>query len=165
MREGRGAWLYTSAAAAVVADQVTKIAARTWLTPEQPVTVIPRFFDLKLSYNTGAAFGVLPDWAPLFIVIALAAIYTIVRLKNAADGSRVLAAGLGLLMGGAVGNLIDRLTSRFGEVTDFLSFHISIRGKTYAWPTFNLADIAIVAGAAIVLFYVYVIEKRRTRAD
>ena len=156
-------WFYGPAAGAILADQLAKLAARGWLNPDQPVRVIPGFFDLKLSYNSGAAFGVMPDWAPLFIITALAAVFAIVRLRKATDGSRVLAMGLGLLMGGAVGNLIDRLLSPGREVTDFLSLHVTISGKTYAWPTFNLADIGIVAGAVMVFFYVYVVEKRRTQ--
>ena len=145
----------------VAVDQLTKLGARALLDPDRPIRVIPGFFDLKLSYNSGGAFGILPDWAPLFILAALVAVYAIVRLRRTGDGPRTLSIGLGLLMGGAIGNLIDRLSSRFGEVTDFLSFHISISGKTYAWPTFNAADIGIVAGAATMLVYVYVIEKRR----
>ncbi len=154
-------WLYGPAAVAVVVDQLTKLAARGALEPDRPIRVIPGFFDLRLSYNSGAAFGILPDWAPLFIIVALVAIYAIVRLRTATDGSRPLAIGLGLLMAGAIGNLIDRLLSPAREVTDFLSFHVTIGGKTYSWPTFNVADISIVAGAVLVLFYVYVIEKRR----
>ncbi len=165
MRDGRVAWLYAPAAGVVLVDQLTKLAARCWLDPDRPLRVIPGFFDLKLSYNSGAAFGVLPDWAPLFIIMALVAIYAVVRLRRAADGSRVLAAGLGLLMGGAVGNLIDRLTSPAREVTDFLSFHLTISGQTYAWPTFNVADIGIVAGVVMVFSYVYVIEKRRRDSE
>lgn len=151
--------MYGPAAGTVLADQLTKLAARAWLS-DQPLPIIPGFFDLELSYNRGAAFGLLPDWAPLFVIVALVAVFAIVRLRRATDGSRVLATGLGLLMGGALGNLIDRLASRTGEVTDFLSFHLTTGGKTYAWPTFNVADVGIVAGAAVVFLYIYVIEKR-----
>ncbi|MCX8053806.1 MAG: signal peptidase II [Armatimonadetes bacterium] len=161
MKDDKTLRLYTWAAGAVAIDQLTKLAARAWLKPDQPVSVIPSFFDLKLSYNSGGAFGVLPDWAPLFIIAALAAIYAIVRLGKVVEGSKILATGLGLLMGGATGNLVDRLTSRFGSVTDFLSFYVTIGSNKYAWPTFNVADIAIVAGAVMVVFYVYTVEKKR----
>jgi len=153
-------WFHGSAAGVVLADQVTKLIARAALHDGRPVTLIPGFFDLKLSYNSGAAFGVMPDWAPLFIIIALVAVFAIVRLGRAGPGSKVFAAGLGLLLGGAVGNLIDRLVSRTHEVTDFLSLHMTIGGRTYAWPTFNVADIAIVVGAVLMFFYVYVVGKR-----
>ena len=164
MREGRAAWFYLPAVAAPVVDQLTKSAARRLLEYDRPVGVIPGFFDLRLSYNSGGAFGILPSWAPLFIIIALAAIFAIVKLSKAGAEARSLAVGLGLLLGGAVGNLIDRLFSRAREVTDFLSLHITYGGKTYTWPTFNVADIAIVIGAALVFFYVHVVGKRKGEA-
>lgn len=154
-------WFYTLAISALVLDQITKFAARAMLTLGHKVTVIPGFFDLELSYNSGGAFGMLPNWTPLFIIVALVAIYAIVRLRRAGPDSRSLAIGLGLLLGGALGNLVDRLISPHREVTDFLSFHIGTR----SWPTFNVADIAIVVGALFTLFYVYVIEKRRVRGS
>ena len=154
-------WFYTIAAAVVALDQLTKLAARQYLSFDQPRTVIPGFFDLKLSYNSGAAFGIMPNWAPLFIIAGLVAVFAIVRLRRAGASSPALSVGLGLLLGGAIGNLIDRLASPSGEVTDFLSLHLTLGDRIYAWPTFNVADIAIVCGIAAVFFYVYVIEKRR----
>ena len=77
------------AAAAVVVDQLTKLAARRLLEYDRPVGVIPGFFDLRLSYNSGGAFGILPSWAPLFIIVALVAIFAIVQLSKAgAEGSQ-----------------------------------------------------------------------------
>lgn len=148
----------------MVLDQITKLLARRFLVPEKTVGVIPGFFDFRLTYNDGGAFGIMPDWAPLFIIIALAAIYAIVRLRSAANGSAVLSVGLALLLGGATGNLIDRLFSAKREVTDFISLHVSFNQNTYEWPTFNVADIAIVLGAVSVFYYVYVVEKRRAEA-
>jgi len=155
------AWLYAPAVLTVLLDQATKFIARATLIFDRPVTVIPGFFDLRLTYNTGAAFGRLPGWTPLFIILALACIFAIVKLKGAASSSRGLMIGLGLLMGGAIGNLLDRIFSPNHEVTDFLSFHINYNGKVHAWPTFNIADSAIVVGAIIVIFFVYVVEKRQ----
>jgi signal peptidase II len=155
-------WLYTPAILTVLLDQATKFIARATLIPDRGVTVIPGFFDLRLSYNMGAAFGRLPGWTPLFIILALACIFAIVKLKGAASGSRGLMIGLGLLMGGAIGNLLDRIFSPTHEVTDFLSFHINYNGKVQAWPTFNIADSAIVVGAIMVMLFVYVVEKRRS---
>lgn len=147
-------------------DQISKAAARVCLLPDRPVALIPGFFDLRLDFNSGAAFGILPNWAPLLIIVALAAVFAIVCLNRPnGRGSKVLSTGLALLMGGAVGNLIDRLASWIArsqsEVTDLLSFHVTVGGRTRAWPTFNLADVGIVAGAVLVLVYVYVLEKRR----
>jgi signal peptidase II len=70
-----------------------------------------------------------------------------------------------MLLGGAIGNLIDRLFTANREVTDFISLHISLNQQTHTWPTFNVADIGIVLGAICVLYYVYVIEKRRAETD
>lgn len=153
---------YIAAGAVVVLDQITKAIARATLEPDQTHTLIPGLFDLKLSSNPGAAFGILPDWAPLFIIIALVAIYAVVRLGHAQRASRSFSIGLGLVLGGAIGNLIDRLTSADRSVTDFLNLHIRLSGETHAWPTFNIADAAIVVGAAIVLYHVFILEKRNT---
>jgi signal peptidase II len=152
---------YVTAGAVVLADQLAKFIARAVLTADQPHKIIPGLFDLKLGYNTGAAFGILPDWAPLFIIAALVMIFAIVRFGQAREGSRAFVFGLGLLLGGALGNLIDRLTAPARGVTDFLSLHARLGGTTYIWPTFNLADIAIVAGAILVLFHVFILDKRR----
>jgi len=158
-------WFYAPAALIVVVDQLTKLAARSALGDGRTVTVIPGFLDLKLSFNSGAAFGALPNWAPLFVVAALAAIYAIVRIRRSADGSRVLSFGLGLILGGAVGNLIDRLLLPGRAVTDFLSLHVTIKGMIRSWPTFNIADAAIVAGAVLTMIYVYMIDRRRQEAS
>lgn len=152
---------YALALGTVVLDQATKAIARAALTEGHAVRVIPGFFDLCLSYNDGGVFGALPNWTPFFIIAALVVVFAIVRLREASARSRSLSFGLGLVMGGAIGNLIDRLFLPDRGVTDFLSFHVTIRGTTHSWPTFNVADIAIVVGAVLVFYYVYVVEKRR----
>ncbi|MDH7600976.1 MAG: signal peptidase II [Armatimonadota bacterium] len=153
---------YAVAAATAVLDQVTKLAARKMLTPGKQLTVVPGFFDLELTYNTGVAFGILPDWTPLLIILGLCAVYAFVRLgSTTAPKNPRLTYAVAMLAGGAAGNLIDRLVSRKRAVTDFLSFHITISGKTYCWPSFNLADVGIVVGAVILIVTMYVSEKRR----
>lgn len=154
-------FFYAIAMGTVALDQITKAIARGTLAEGEVVTVIPGFFGLALSYNSGAAFGMLPDWAPLFIVVALVAIYAIIRLRSASPDSTSLTVGLALLLGGALGNLIDRLFMPGRAVTDFLYFYVDIGGKLREWPTFNIADAAVVIGAALMFYYVYVIEKRR----
>lgn len=158
-------WFYSTAIVVVVSDQLTKHLARQNLTLGRPVRVIPGFFDLNLSYNTGAAFSILPNWAPLFIIVGLVAIYAIVKLRRAGSGSPWVSAGLGLLLGGAIGNLIDRIAFPRKGVTDFLDFHITHKGSILAWPTFNIADAAIVIGALLTVCYVYIIEKRRSEGN
>jgi signal peptidase II len=150
-------WFYATAAGVLVIDQLTKLLARVHLLEGKAVTVIPRILDLRLTYNSGAAFGLLPDWAPLFILVGLVAIFAIVRLRRVGAGSRSLSVGLGLLLGGALGNVIDRLA--LGRVTDFVDISVKLGG--YQWPTFNVADMAIVVGAIMVLIHVYLIEKRQ----
>lgn len=152
--------LYIAAGVVLAVDQLTKLVARSSLEYDRPIAVIPGLFDLRLTYNPGAAFGALPDWAPLFIMVALVAVFAIVRLGRVKAGSRTFSLGLGLLLGGALGNLVDRLATPSREVTDFLSFHVRFRGEVHSWPTFNLADAAIVVGVVIVLHHVYFIEKR-----
>lgn len=156
MASRKSAIFYVWAAGIVIVDQLTKIIARDMLPHGRSVTIIPGFFDLRLGDNAGAAFGLFPQLAPLFIIIAVVAMFAIVKLRAAGPDSRALSIGLGLLLGGAVGNLIDRLTSPAGAVTDFLSFHIG----THEWPTFNIADAAIVVGALMTFFYVYIVQKR-----
>ena len=165
LRSANVVWLYFAALAVLVLDQLTKVIARGVLDDGRSVTVIPGFFDLELSYNTGGAFGVLPNWAPLFIIAALVAVFAVVKLRRASGGSRLLSIGLGLILGGALGNLIDRLISPARAVTDFLSLHVTISGETHTWPTFNVADIAIVLGAISVFYFVYIVEKRRSGAE
>jgi len=99
------------------------------------------------------------DWAPLFVLIGLVAIFAIVRLRRVGSASLGLSTGLGLLLGGALGNLIDRILFPGRGVTDFIE--LSVKLGRHQWPTFNVADIAIVAGAILVLFHVYVMEKLR----
>lgn len=162
----RNILFYAIVIGALIIDQATKMIARKMLTEGDSVTVIPGFFDLQLSYNNGAAFGTLPHWTPFFIIVALAAVYAIVKLRKEADASKIMQIGLGLLMGGAIGNLFDRVVLSGRGVTDFLSFHIAISAKTYTWPTFNIADAAIVFGAILVIFNVYILDKwKADRAD
>jgi signal peptidase II len=151
---------YLIASAAVVVDQVTKALARQYLKEDDMLTVVPGILSLDLTYNRGGAFGVLPNWAPLFIIVALVAIYAIVRFGRNGLPSRSLVLGLSLLMGGAVGNLIDRVLFASRGVTDFISVYIKVRGRVHAWPTFNFADVAIVLGAILLFYHVYIVEKQ-----
>jgi signal peptidase II len=142
------AWLPVSAAV-VLLDQVTKYVVQQSVVFGSPTRVTP-FFDLVLVYNPGAAFSFLSTAAgwqrELFIVIAAAASVLIVFLlrRNVAD--RLFCFALSLILGGALGNLIDRLM--LGAVVDFLHFHVA----QYYWPAFNLADSAITCGAVLLIW-------------
>ena len=122
----------------VIIDRVTKYFLFNSLAEGQSIKVIPGFFHLTLVLNTGTAFGLFRDRTDFFIilstlVIALVCFY--MRCNRNKD--ILLTISLGLIVGGAVGNLIDRIA--FGYVIDFLDFRI--------WPVFNLADSAITVGA------------------
>jgi len=146
-RLGPGRYLLL-ALAVVVADQWSKAAVLAALAPGDVRAYAP-FFDLVLAFNRGAAFSLLadqPGWQHLFFVgLALLASAVIVWLLARHRDEALFCAGLGLILGGAVGNLIDRL--QIGAVVDFLSFHA---GGWY-WPAFNVADSAITVGAVLVI--------------
>lgn len=134
----------------VIADQYTK-----WLTVQHiPLwsgfPVIPDFFNLVHVLNRGAAFGFLnntdTNWQIwLFGGAAVAACIAVHLMARSAKHNKLLFTALGLILGGAVGNLIDRI--RIGAVIDFLDFYY----KNYHWPAFNVADICICVGAGLML--------------
>ena len=134
-------------------DQVTKEFVTQRLALHENVEVIPGFFDFTYVRNTGGAFGILAGKAShlrtgLFLTISCVALGIILYLyASIPPGKPWLGAGLAMTFGGALGNLVDRL--RFGEVVDFLDFHIG----TLHWPAFNVADSAISVGIAIFCFY------------
>ncbi len=139
-------WLWL-AVAVIVADLATKawIVAVFREGQELPVT---SFFSLVLAYNTGAAFSFLAGaggWQRWFFAgIGVAASALLVWMLRR-GGTRLLSVGLALILGGALGNLWDRVT--LGRVTDFLLFHYA----GWSWPAFNIADSAITIGAACII--------------
>jgi len=139
-------WLALSAIV-IVADQLTKAAVLTSFRPGEQLVLAP-FASLVLAFNTGAAFSFLADadgWQRwLFTAIAAAAAVLIVWLLRR-GGDRLYLGGLALILGGALGNLYDRLT--IGTVVDFLLLHY----RGWAWPAFNVADSAITVGAALLI--------------
>ena len=139
-------------AIALPSDQITKYLVNENLTYSDRYTVVDGLFYLTHVRNTGAAFGLFAD-APqtirlvLFIGIAIVAMGIILSFyRKLAPGDRFSALALGLILGGAAGNLIDRI--RFGEVVDFLHFRL---WGGYSWPDFNLADSFIVVGVAFLI--------------
>lgn len=145
----------------IALDLVTKALASGSLTYATPVEVLP-FFNLTLLHNTGAAFSFLadhPGWQRwLFAAIAVAASIALTiwmtRLKR---DEKVLGACLALIIGGALGNLYDRLVH--GYVVDFLSFHAA----GWYYPAFNVADIGITVGAIGLIWESVFGERRRAR--
>lgn len=103
------------------------------------------FFDLVLGRNRGVTFGLLADLPPWVLMAFTLAVIVGLLVWMARADNRAVAAALGLVVGGAFGNWIDRL--RHGAVTDFLDFHLA----RWHWPAFNLADAAIVCGAVVLI--------------
>ncbi len=145
--------IYFSIAALVIAcDRISKILIRRYVELSfGSVPVVPHFFSLTHVENSGAAFSLFADWPPAvrrpllvsFSIVALAVVCYL--LWNSARGFRWKGLALALILGGAVGNLYDRVL--YGRVTDFLHCYIG----THSWPDFNLADSAIVVGTALLI--------------
>ena len=140
-------------------DFWTKYLVNEYLSYSDRIPVIEGFFYLTHVRNTGAAFGLLQD-APatlrlgFFVGVAIIAIGIIGQfMRNLAPGHRLSAVALGLILAGAVGNLIDRV--RLGEVIDFLHFEL---WGGYSWPDFNFADSWIVTGVAVLVLELLVSE-------
>lgn len=133
------------ALAAFALDQGTKEVALNSPALALGVEILP-VLNLVLLHNRGVSFGMLSELVPWWALTVLA--LTIVILLSVwlwKTERRIVCAALGLMIGGAIGNIVDRL--RHGGVTDFLDFHIA----GYHWPAFNFADITVVCGAALLL--------------
>jgi signal peptidase II len=134
----------------ILLDQITKYIANTGLVYAEAVPVVPSF-NLTLMYNRGAAFSFLSDAAGwqrwFFVAISLgASVLLIVWLRKLKPQQWVLAVALSLVLGGAVGNLIDRLW--LGYVIDFIQLYY----RGFYWPAFNVADSAISVGAVLLIW-------------
>lgn len=148
-RDGMRPWVWFALAAVVIiADRATKLAVLGAFEPGE-VRVLTGFFNLVLVFNKGAAFSLLanaPGWqTPLFAFIAVTAAGIIGYLLVRHPGRRLFSLALALILGGALGNLWDRL--EWGHVVDFLDFHAA----GWHWPAFNVADSAITVGAGLLI--------------
>jgi len=150
MAEGRFR-AYAVAAGVFGLDRLTKRIIEQRVSESATYKVIPGFFDIVHSENRGVAFGILNDSAvewrsvALILVAVAAVIFVSAYLWRARHIDAPLLWGLALILGGAAGNAFDRIVS--GRVTDFLEFYIG----EYHWPTFNVADSAIVIGSGLLL--------------
>jgi signal peptidase II len=114
-----------------------------------PFPALEPWFKLVHYTNTGAAFGLLRGQAPLFIAIALVVIVVVlIYSRQLPADSWAVRICLGLMLGGAMGNLLDRL-HQSGQVTDFLSFTLPVGNRVYEWPAWNVADASIVVGTIL----------------
>ena len=146
----------------VIADQLTKWAILGYFAGRHPREELTGFLNLVLVYNKGAAFSMFAQaggWqTPMLVAFALIAAVIVGVLIVRNPGKRLLCLGLALILGGAVGNLIDRV--RFGHVVDFLDFH----ALGWHWPAFNVADSGICVGAALLILEGFVKHEERAGA-
>ncbi len=164
----RGALLLT--AVVVAADQLTKL----WIVATYPlgteIDIVPGLFRLVHARNRGIAFGIFGASGAsvqlaLLVVVALIVAFIAWQLARA-GGDGLAGVGLALVLGGAIGNIVDRVLR--GEVVDFLDFYIVLGGREHHWPAFNVADTAISVGACCVILaevLAQVREKRAPRPD
>lgn len=141
-------WLWLSILV-VVFDQVSKWLAAGMLDPYRPVPVVP-LLNLTLMYNEGAAFSFLADaggWQRWFFAgfAMMMSVLLVIWLLRLGRHERLMAAALSLVLGGAMGNLIDRVLT--GRVVDFIDFYVG----GWHWPAFNVADSAITQGVVLLL--------------
>ena len=149
-------FFYALVGGLVLTDQLTKFLALRYLSPQNSISVVPHILDLTLVRNRGVAFGLFSNYAPaLFAVITISLVFLFLIMnrshaKSASGISNVDRWALSLILGGAIGNWIDRL--RFGAVIDFLDFRI--------WPVFNLADTAITVGVCLYFIRVFTTKEK-----
>jgi signal peptidase II len=143
-----------AAVVALVIDQASKL----WLlfgydiANRGPVRLTP-FLDLELAWNVGISFGWFQNDSPMAqaaLIVIKAVAVVVLAIWMARSRTLLATIALGLIIGGALGNAIDRFA--YGAVVDFALFHVQIGGNTFNWYVFNLADVAIVAGVAALLY-------------
>ena len=153
---------FVLAAAIVLADQLAKWSILQYFASRPAREELTPFFNLVLVFNKGAAFSLLsqaPGWqTPLLTAFALAAVVVVSFLIWNNPKKTVLCVALSGILGGALGNVIDRL--RFGAVVDFLDFHAA----GWHWPAFNVADSAITLGAVLLVLEGLLRHEGRARA-
>ena len=125
----------------LVLDRITKFAVTKNLSQGHSIKIIPGIFHITLISNNGTAFGLFKNQNTFFIILSALVIISIIVYSSKAKLAAPTSLALGLILGGAIGNLADRI--RFGYIIDFLDFRI--------WPVFNVADSAITVGVIILV--------------
>ncbi len=138
----------------ILIDQLSKSIIQRTMELGQSIPVINNIFHVTYILNPGAAFGMLANQTVFFIIATVAvALGVIIFYFRSGQKKGMLPIALGLLLGGALGNLIDRL--RYAKVVDFIDFRV--------WPVFNLADTAIVTGAGLLILILWFSEREKSR--
>ncbi|MBI3560310.1 MAG: lipoprotein signal peptidase [Gammaproteobacteria bacterium] len=170
---------YLLTSVVIVLDQLTKYLASILLSMHRPVEVLP-FFNFILMHNPGAAFSFLEDaggWQRWFfsVIAAAVSVVLVMMLRRLSRPERITAWGVALILGGAVGNLIDRLWH--GYVIDFIQWYyrgttcilgfspgVDARGPMCIFPSFNIADSAITVGAILYLYDSLIVQPKLNKA-
>jgi signal peptidase II len=154
-------WFYPVIILTVIAvDHLTKWMTIIYLKGEPPVTIIPGLLEFHYAENPGAAFSIMEDNPLLLTIVATFALGIIIWLaRSIPKDERVMRFAFALIIGGAIGNLIDRYSRGF--VVDFISAHYG----EYYWPTFNIADSAISCGTPLVIWRSFFMEQPEDDKD
>ncbi len=148
---GRLRLLLIVSALVVILDQLSKLWARANVSEIYNLKLLPGFLDLILVKNYGAIFGLVHSHTELFIALGIAAsVIILVFLYYFPPATTLVTVSFALILGGAVGNLIDRIRLRY--VIDFISLHVH---ELFHWPTFNIADAALTVGILMLIYYFY----------
>lgn len=152
----RARYLYLIALVLAVLDQLTKYLVQSYVPADSTTPILGQFVFLTMVHNRGGAFGMLQSWTGVLTLVTVVVVVAIVVLSHRKKSMPpFIAFALALELGGAVGNLIDRV--RLGYVIDFVDLRI--------WPVFNLADCAITVGLVLLAYYLIVVEGRHSRAE
>ena len=161
-------WILALAAVVVALDQWTKSLVESQVPLGGSYTPFPAlepYFNIVHLTNTGAAFGLFRGGASFFIVIAIIVIVALLVFARHLDrGDWAIRTALGLQLGGATGNLIDRLHQN-GHVTDFLLFTLPVGDRVYQWPAWNVADAAIVVGTILLALLLLRDDRRKGKEE
>ncbi|MGP4106909.1 signal peptidase II [Virgibacillus sp. L01] len=151
---------YIIALVIIVVDQLSKWAIIKTMEVGEQITVIENFFYLTSHRNSGAAWGILQGQMIFFYIVTVIVIIGVVYyMQKYAKDSKLLAISLSLILGGAIGNFIDRLFRK--EVVDFFDFNLI----GYDYPIFNIADSALVVGVILVLIATFIDEKKKGKTQ
>lgn len=162
---------FALATAVFVLDRISKSVIKGHLSAWDTLTVIPGLFNIVHTENPGIAFGMLAGapsfWRALFLIVfSLSVLVFISTLLlqpwRTAGHSWLLTVGLALILGGAFGNLYDRIVNK--TVTDFIEVHAQVSGSSYFFPAFNIADSAITVGACLLLLDMWHSRERKGQA-
>lgn len=148
--------IYVIALILLLVDQLVKLIVKSTLHLHQELIIIKNFFSIHYLQNKGAAFSILQDKTLLLIIIAIVYVAIMVYYIKKETFSNLSSIALGLILGGILGNLIDRII--YTKVIDYLSF--SFFG--YNFPVFNIADVGITVGAFLLIVYYILEEQKKT---